>query len=68
MAKQKFTLKADIELNWKKAINFIPKFNELIIYEPDETYEYYRVKVGNGIMNVNELPFVTAQQPEWKEF
>jgi hypothetical protein len=40
--------KHDIEANWNKAINFIPKAGELVIYDPDENYSYYRVKIGNG--------------------
>lgn len=50
--------KHDIENNWLKAINFIPKSGELIIYDPDDTYEYPRVKIGDGINNVNTLPFI----------
>lgn len=68
MAKKASNIKSDIEKNWRKAINFTPRSNEIIIYEPDEYCEYYRVKVGNGFNNVNDLPFVTADEPQWKEF
>lgn len=68
MSKKASNIKSDIEKNWMKAVNFTPKSNEIIIYEPDDTYAYYRVKVGNGVNNVNDLPFVTAEEPQWKMF
>lgn len=50
--------KHDIEANWVKAINFIPKQAELVIYDPDTTYTFPRIKVGDGVKTINELPFV----------
>lgn len=50
--------KHDIESNWLKAINFIPKDGEIIIYDIDENYTYPRLKIGNGIDTVNNLPFM----------
>lgn len=64
----KDNIKHDVEANWKRAITFVPKSNEIIIYEPDEKTKYYRVKVGNGFNYLNELPFVTAKEPKWKSF
>lgn len=49
--------KHDTEANWKKATNFIPKQGELIVYDPDENYTYSRLKIGDGITKVNNLPF-----------
>lgn len=51
--------KHDIEANWNKADNFYPKAGEIIIYDPDETYDYPRVKVGDGEHIPKELPFTT---------
>lgn len=51
--------KHDIEANWLKAANFTPKAGELIVYDTDENYGYTRVKIGNGVNNVNDLPFIT---------
>ena len=51
--------KHDVEANWLKAANFIPKAGELIVYDADENYDYTRVKIGNGVNNVNDLPFIT---------
>lgn len=50
--------KHDIEANWIKAVNFIPKKAELIVYDPDENFDYSRTKIGDGIKNVNDLPFI----------
>lgn len=50
--------KHDIEANWIKAVNFIPKKAELIVYDPDENFDYSRAKIGDGIKNVNDLPFI----------
>ena len=49
--------KHDTEINWLKAIGFTPKQGELIVYDVDENYNYQRIKIGDGIHNVNELPF-----------
>ena len=48
--------KHDTEANWKKATNFIPKQGELIVYDIDENYNYERIKIGDGVNTVNELP------------
>lgn len=50
--------KHDIEANWLKATNFIPKEGEIIIYDADATHTYTRIKIGDGVQNVNDLPFV----------
>lgn len=55
--KGRFTHKHDIEANWLKATNFIPKQGEIIIYDVDDNYDHPRIKTGNGIDNVNDLPF-----------
>ena len=51
--------KHDIEVNWLKATNFIPLTSEIIVYDPDENYDYPRIKIGDGETNINDLPFVT---------
>ena len=50
--------KHDTEANWLKAVNFIPKQGEMIVYDIDDNYGYERIKVGDGVQNVNDLPFV----------
>lgn len=49
--------KGDIEANWKKATGFKPKAKEIIIYLPDENYDYCRMKIGDGNNYINDLPF-----------
>lgn len=49
--------KHDKEANWLQATGFTPLDGELIIYDKDDNYNYERVKIGNGIDNVNSLPF-----------
>ena len=60
--KTRVVLKHDTEANWEtagKAANpFIPKKGEVIIYDPDGTHTYSRQKVGDGIKNINALPFL----------
>lgn len=50
--------KHDIQSNWEKATNFIPMAGEIIIYDKDENHSYERLKIGDGIQNVDNLPFV----------
>ena len=52
-------LKRDVESNWIKAVTFIPKEAECIVYLPDSTHTVPRIKIGDGINKINDLPFVT---------
>lgn len=52
--------KHDVESNWIKATNFIPKAGEIIIYDIDHNNTAPRMKVGDGATYVNNLPFVKA--------
>ena len=58
--KSRIQLKNDTEANWNKATNFIPKPGELIIYSTDNTYSFCRLKVGDGLTTVPNLPFIDA--------
>lgn len=49
--------KHDIEANWNLATNFTPKQGEIIVYDVDATHAYERFKIGDGVTNVNSLPF-----------
>lgn len=65
--------KHDIEANWLKATNFTPKQGEIIVYDVDSTHSYERIKIGDGVHNVNSLPFYAgswadlADKPFWSE-
>lgn len=49
--------KHDTEANWIKAVNFVPKTAEIIVYDADENYAYERFKIGDGVTAVNDLEF-----------
>ena len=59
--------KHDIEANWEKAVNFIPKQAEIIVYDKDDNYAYQRLKIGDGETNVNDLPFISGGQADWEQ-
>ena len=56
--KTRIQLKNDTEANWNKAINFIPLKGEVIIYSTDDSHPFSRLKVGDGVTTVNNLPFI----------
>jgi hypothetical protein len=62
--KTRIQLKNDTEQNWNKAIHFIPKRGEVIIYSTDDTHPFFRLKVGDGNSYVVDLPFVDASTIE----
>lgn len=64
--KSRIVHKHDIEANWLKATNFIPKQGEIIVYDADEKYLYERFKIGDGTTLVSDLPFSTSQ-PDWNQ-
>ena len=68
MAEKRFNTriihKNDIEANWNLAVNFIPQKGEIIVYNIDENWDYERIKVGDGITNVINLPFYLANEIE----
>lgn len=47
----------DTEENWNKCPNFIPNKGEMIVYDIDNDHEYQRVKFGDGITSIVNLPF-----------
>ena len=44
--------KHDIESNWLKVEDFIPKNGEVIIYDAEDSHTRSRMKIGNGYTNV----------------
>lgn len=70
--KSRIVHKHDLEAHWMRATSFVPLQGELIIYDIEidadgntltlpegrtTPYDYERFKIGDGITNVNELPF-----------
>lgn len=73
MAKEKIisgriTQKHDIEENWLKAENFIPKAGEVIVYDVDDVHKFPRLKVGDGFTVVSNLPFLASDDFSWNNF
>lgn len=60
---KKDNIKHDKEQNWQKA-SFIPKKDEVIIYDADEEHELPRIKVGNGKDTINDLSFAGERKFE----
>ena len=60
--KTRIRLKNDTEANWNKEAsrNFVPLLGEIIIYTADATHTYSRLKVGDGITTVVNLPFIDS--------
>jgi len=64
--KTRIQLKSDTEANWDKAgpkdgsRGFVPLLGELIVYNADATHPFSRLKVGDGITNVVNLPFIDS--------
>lgn len=52
MIKENVIIKKDTGENWAKAINFVPKENEIIMYTEGA------MKIGDGKTKLNDLPFV----------
>ena len=52
------------EAEWKKYSNYVLEPGELVIYDPDETYSYARIKVGDGQRTLNELDFFVTSAIE----
>ena len=64
--KTRIQLKSDTEENWNKAgpkngsAGFVPLLGELIVYTPDATHPFSRLKVGDGSTNIVNLPFIDS--------
>jgi len=61
--------KIETSQNWEKAKNFIPKKNQIIIYEGIKQDDQYikppRIKIGDGINTVSNLPFEPSISVEY---
>ena len=62
MIKSNAVVKVDTEENWNKAVNYIPDTFTILVY----TYENNspKVKIGDGIHKVKELPFLSNRTVE----
>ena len=62
MIKSNAIVKVDTEENWNKAINYIPDIFTILVYTYN--YESPKVKIGDGINKVKDLPFLTNRVVE----
>lgn len=62
MTKSNAIIKVDSFDNWEKAKNYIPDNFTIIVYEREN--ESPRIKIGDGIHKVNELPFLSYKEVE----
>ena len=66
--KARIIQKHETEENWKKAVNFIPKKGEIIVYDKDDKIIYPRIKIGDGETRVSDLPFLSSESISlWEE-
>jgi hypothetical protein len=49
------------EAEWAKLNNWKPEAGELVVYDTDDTFNYPRVKLGDGEHSLSELPFFIDQ-------
>lgn len=47
----------DTEANWLKAVSFVPRLGEIVVYDIDVNHSTERFKIGDGTTIVNDLPF-----------
>ena len=48
----------DVEANWNRAVSFVPRRGEIVIYDVDKTHNVERFKIGDGTTTVVNLPFI----------
>ena len=64
----RMTQKHDIEENWIKAVNFIPKKGEMVVYDKADNHPWIRFKIGDGETLVTDLPFIYNRKPSVTAF
>ena len=52
--------KHDSEANWSLLTSFVPKAGEMIIYDMDANHDAPRIKIGDGVTVLSELPFTES--------
>lgn len=60
MTKSNAVIKVDSEDNWNKAVNYVPDKFTILVFETVNASP--KIKIGDGIHKVNELPFLTNRQ------
>ena len=60
MIKSNAVVKVDTEENWQKAVNYIPDTFTILIYTYNDGAP--KVKIGDGIHKVMDLPFLANRE------
>lgn len=60
--KTRVKMKHGKESEWKLATNFTPLIGEIIVYDADNNHTSPRLKIGDGLTNVNNLKFVNQDE------
>lgn len=58
-AKARIQQKGDFAENWEQHSQFIPEKNEIITYQYKDGTSRPRIKLGDGVTPVGNLPFIT---------
>ena len=62
MKKSKAIVRVDTEENWAKATKYIPDSFTIIVYTYSDKSP--KVKIGDGVTKVNDLPFLSNKEVE----
>lgn len=46
------------EAEWNLLPEFKPFSGEIIVFNPDDQYDYVRIKIGDGKTSLRNLPFI----------
>ena len=55
--KARISLLHKTESEWSELSFWIPEAGEVIVYDPDDSYNYARLKIGDGVKSLQELDF-----------
>ena len=55
--KARLSLLHKSESEWHKLATFVPFSGEVIVFDPDTTHNYARLKIGDGKTLLKDLPF-----------
>lgn len=45
------------EAEWSKYSNWVPEAGEFVVFDPDDTFTYARIKLGDGKRTLKDLSF-----------
>lgn len=55
MAKDMAQAKSDASANWARAVSFVPKKGEIVVYS-----DLNKIKIGDGETKLADLPFMSS--------